>query len=118
MVPGWLRLAIDSQNKARNGFVSTIKTCDLDSVTIQHPILNIKSGFPQNMILGHLFSVLRASDLQKGWDSEGRGDFKKKKNLKKKHLHRVLQSEFLIGKKFHFKFTGGIYKYIAHFLVA
>lgn len=84
MVPGWLRLAIDSQNKARNGFVSTIKTCNLDSVTIQHPILNIKSGFPQNMILGHLFSVLRASDLQKGWDSEGRGDFfLKKKTFKK-----------------------------------
>lgn len=81
VVPGWLRLAIDSQNKARNRFVSTIKTCDLDSVTIQHPILNIKSGFPQNMILGHLFSVLRASDLQKGWDSEGRGDFFKKKNI-------------------------------------
>lgn len=26
----WFRLAIESQNKTRNGFISTTKTCDLD----------------------------------------------------------------------------------------
>lgn len=69
----WFRLAIDSQNKTRNGFTSTTKTW-LRSMVIWHPTLNIKSGFPQNMIWGNLFSLLRVSDLKKCWDRRGRGN--------------------------------------------
>lgn len=76
-------------------------------MVILYPILNIKSGFPQNMFLDHLFPLLRISDPQKVWDGRGGNTLK---SIEKMHLHGVLQSEFLIGKKFYFKFTGGIYK--------
>lgn len=77
-------------------------------MVILYPILNIKSRFPQNMLLDHLFPLLRKSDPQKVWDGRGGGNILK--SIEKMHLHRVLQSEFLTGKKFYFKFTGGIYK--------
>lgn len=44
---------------------------------IWQPTLNEKSGFPQNVILGNLFSLLRISDFQEGWDRRERENTEK-----------------------------------------
>lgn len=82
------------------------------------PKLNIKSGFPQNTILGNLFSLLRMSDLQKGLNRRERENISQAFFFLKSMAIEYCSQIFLIGKKFYFKFTGGIYKYITHFLVA